>query len=104
VNPPDAAGHAGYRASTPQRTNTSTARVNGVVDTTTTAPVDADRAVAKNDDDRPVQVDAAFVIEDWPWVVGFDQVGTDDHDDVSVPSERRETVTRRRGACASPGA
>jgi len=43
---------------------------------------DADRTVAKiyYADDQPVQVDAAFIIEGWDWVVGFDQV--------SIPADR----------------
>lgn len=57
----------------------------------TTTDVDADRTVAKiysDDDDQPVQVDAAFIIEDWNWVVGFDQLATDGNDYISVPIER----------------
>jgi hypothetical protein len=40
------------------------------------------KTVAKiySDDDQPVQVDAPFVIEGWDWVVGFDQVNTDEYD------------------------
>ncbi|NHN41324.1 hypothetical protein G9C85_06695 [Halorubellus sp. JP-L1] len=60
------------------------------MNTTDVDDADPNRTVAKiyYDDDQPVQVDAAFIIEDWPWVVGFDQVGTDGHDYVSIPSER----------------
>ncbi|WP_115864459.1 hypothetical protein [Halorussus litoreus] len=36
-------------------------------------------------DEEATQVDAAFVIEDWDWVVGFDQVATDEYDYVSIP-------------------
>lgn len=36
-------------------------------------------------DEEATQVDAAFVIEDWDWVVGFNQVATDEYDYVSIP-------------------
>ncbi|WP_137286643.1 hypothetical protein [Halorussus salinisoli] len=36
-------------------------------------------------DEEATKVDAAFVIEDWDWVVGFDQVATDEYDYVSIP-------------------
>ncbi|MFC4448511.1 hypothetical protein [Halorussus aquaticus] len=39
-------------------------------------------------DEEATKVDAAFVIEDWDWVVGFDQVATDEYDYVSIPVER----------------
>lgn len=57
---------------------------------TTTQQAETTRTVAKiyDDDDQPVQVDAAFIIEDWPWVVGFDQVATESHDYVSIPESR----------------
>ncbi|SHG74844.1 hypothetical protein [Halobaculum gomorrense] len=40
------------------------------------------------EDGEPVMLAAAFVIEDWPWVVGFDQAGTDGYDYVSIPIDR----------------
>ena len=39
-------------------------------------------------DAEATQVDAAFVIEDWDWVVGFNQVATDEYDYVSIPVEK----------------
>ena len=39
-------------------------------------------------DEEATEVDAAFVIEDWDWVVGFDQVATDEYDYVSIPANR----------------
>ena len=39
-------------------------------------------------DEEATQVDAAFVIEDWDWVVGFNQVATDEYDYVSIPVEK----------------
>ena len=39
-------------------------------------------------DEDATQVDAAFVIEDWDWVVGFNQVATDEYDYVTIPIER----------------
>lgn len=39
-------------------------------------------------DDQPVVVDAAFIIEDWDWVIGFDQTETEGYDYVSVPTDR----------------
>jgi len=57
----------------------------------TTTDEEVDRTIAKiysDDDDQPVQVDAAFIIEDWDWVVGFDQLATDGNDYISIPVER----------------
>jgi hypothetical protein len=39
-------------------------------------------------DDLATELDAAFVVEGWEWVVGFDQVGTDGEDYVSIPADR----------------
>jgi len=39
-------------------------------------------------DAEATQVDAAFVIEDWDWVVGFDQVATEGDDFLSIPVEK----------------
>src|SRR6056297_82959 len=39
-------------------------------------------------DEEATQVDAAFIIEDWDWVVGFDQVATDEYDYVSIPADK----------------
>ena len=36
-------------------------------------------------DEEATQVDAAFVIEDWDWVVGFNQVASDEDDYVTIP-------------------
>ncbi|WP_435364681.1 hypothetical protein [Haloarchaeobius sp. DYHT-AS-18] len=56
----------------------------------TTMPQPEASSVAKiyYADDQPAQVDAAFVIEGWDWVVGFDQVNTEDYDYVSIPIDR----------------
>lgn len=58
----------------------------------------ADATVAKvyYDEGEPVVLAAAFVIEDWPWVVGFDQTGTEGYDYVSIPSERVVAVMSPR--------
>ncbi|UIO99503.1 hypothetical protein Hbl1158_13385 [Halobaculum sp. CBA1158] len=57
-----------------------------------------DDAVAKvyYEEGEPVVLAAAFVIEDWPWVIGFDQLGTEGYDYVSIPSERVVGVMSRR--------
>ena len=39
-------------------------------------------------DEEATKVDAAFVIEDWDWVVGFNQVATDEYDYVTIPVEK----------------
>lgn len=39
-------------------------------------------------DDQPVELRAAFIIEDWDWVIGFDQIGTEGYDYVSIPADR----------------
>src|SRR6056297_3548215 len=39
-------------------------------------------------DEEATKVDAAFLIEDWDWVVGFDQIATDEYDYVSIPVDR----------------
>jgi hypothetical protein len=39
-------------------------------------------------DEEATKVAAAFLIEDWDWVAGFDQVATDEYDYVSIPVER----------------
>ncbi|WP_435333816.1 hypothetical protein [Haloarchaeobius sp. TZWWS8] len=56
----------------------------------TVMPASEKRTVAKiyYADEQPVQVDAAFVIEGWDWVVGFDQCMTDEYDYVSIPVDR----------------
>ncbi|ESP87409.1 hypothetical protein [Candidatus Halobonum tyrrellensis] len=48
------------------------------------------------EDGDPVSLDAAFVIEDWEWVIGFDQTGTEGYDYVSIPVERVVGVMSRR--------
>ncbi|MFC6786415.1 hypothetical protein ACFQFH_11095 [Halobaculum halobium] len=54
------------------------------------APIADENPAAKvyYDDGEPVVLAAAFVIEGWPWVVGFDQAGTDGYDYVSIPIDR----------------
>ncbi|WP_158058445.1 hypothetical protein [Halorussus halophilus] len=51
---------------------------------------EADEPIAKiyYADEEATQVDAAFVIEDWDWVVGFNQIATDEYDYVSIPVEK----------------
>ncbi len=53
-------------------------------------PQVADETIAKiyYADEEATQVDAAFIIEDWDWVVGFDQVATDEYDYVSIPADK----------------
>lgn len=61
------------------------------MDATKDVDVATDRTIAKiyfDDDDQPMQVDAAFIIEEWDWVVGFDQVGSEDNDSLSIPVGR----------------
>ncbi|QZP38882.1 hypothetical protein [Halobaculum magnesiiphilum] len=53
------------------------------------------------EDGDPVVLAAAFVIEDWPWVVGFDQAGTDGYDYVSIPIDRIVGVRSPRYAAFS---
>ncbi|QZX98425.1 hypothetical protein [Halobaculum rubrum] len=67
------------------------------------APIADDASVAKvyYEDGEPVVLSAAFVIEDWPWVVGFDQAGTDGYDYVSIPTERIVGVRSPRYAVFS---
>ncbi|MFC7081830.1 hypothetical protein [Halorussus caseinilyticus] len=50
-----------------------------------TGPEDEPIANIYYADEEATKVDAAFVIEDWDWVVGFDQVATDEYDYVSIP-------------------
>ncbi|WP_435358832.1 hypothetical protein [Haloarchaeobius sp. DFWS5] len=56
--------------------------------TTTLRPETSSVAKIYYADEQPVQVDAAFVIEGWDWVVGFDQLRTEDYDYVSIPIDR----------------
>ncbi|MXR39903.1 hypothetical protein GRX01_00815 [Halobaculum sp. WSA2] len=67
------------------------------------APIADEASVAKvyYEDGEPVVLAAAFVIEDWPWVVGFDQIGTDGYDYVSIPTERIVGVRSPRYAVFS---
>ncbi|WP_348607709.1 hypothetical protein [Halobaculum rarum] len=67
------------------------------------APVADETPVAKvyYEDGEPVVLSAAFVIEGWPWVVGFDQAGTDGYDYVSIPTERIVGVRSPRYAVFS---
>ncbi|WP_276299468.1 hypothetical protein [Halorussus lipolyticus] len=53
-------------------------------------PEASDETIAKiyYADEEATQVDAAFIIEDWDWVVGFDQVATDEYDYVSIPTDK----------------
>lgn len=39
-------------------------------------------------DDRPIELYAAFIIENWDWVIGFDGVGIEGYDYVSIPADR----------------
>jgi len=67
------------------------------------APIADETPVAKvyYEDGEPVVLSAAFVIEGWPWVVGFDQAGTDGYDYVSIPTERIVGVRSPRYAVFS---
>jgi hypothetical protein len=61
------------------------------MDTTTPDSIADERTIAKiyfDDDDEPVHVDAAFIVEDWDWVIGFDQIQSAEHDYVSIPVAR----------------
>jgi len=49
-------------------------------------------------DDQPVELYAAFIIEGWDWVIGFDQVGTAAYDYVSIPADRVVGVMSSRYA------
>jgi len=67
------------------------------------APIADETPVAKvyYEDGEPVVLSAALVIEGWPWVVGFDQAGTDGYDYVSIPTERIVGVRSPRYAVFS---